>query len=354
MPRKTASERNEPPSKEDRQRILEVLSSNQGFAEPENWIEYARQNNFTRVRAEKLLRCPECGGDRSVTLGQYVYFSTLSKLQKCRNCGLAYSDSRIDAEEVRTHFEGSYKEENYFRVWRQRIVEQIARLVDRYSPHGGRVLDIGGATGYQMAVVQRMRPDLDITISDLSGDSCAAAASSYGFKTIRGRMTELAELKAHFDVVVMSDVIYYEQDLAGTWRMLPEVVAEGGSVIIRAPNTLTLITLAHYVSRLFGSRKSSKMSDRIPFFTPDHFFVFSRRFLTTRLRALGLHPVITLPSELLTPDWKSRYLHPFWFRLAKAISALTFGRLVLTPSILYVATRPPVGEEPAVSAEQSE
>ena len=98
----------------------------------------------------------------------------------------------------------------------------------------------------------------------------------------RKEVTVVVELKARFDVVVMSDVIYYEQDLAGIWRMLPEIVVAGGCVIIRSPNTLTLITLAHYVSRLFGSRKSSKMSDRISFFTPDHFFVFSRRFLTTR------------------------------------------------------------------------
>jgi len=89
--------------------------------------------------------------------------------------GLAYSDSRIDAEEVRTHFERSYKEENYFRRWRPRIFEQIARLVDRYGPRGGRVLDIGAATGYPVAAARRIRPDLKINFNDLSRDSRPAA-----------------------------------------------------------------------------------------------------------------------------------------------------------------------------------
>lgn len=353
MPRPSRSEPRNSPTGEERRRLLEILRSNQGFSEPERWVEYAWQHTFKKTLAEKLIHCPDCGAGSYTTIGQYVYYSTLARLRTCSNCGLVYSDSRIDPEVIQTHFEQSYKDEDYFRKRRRRIVRQIAHLVDRFSPRCGRALDVGGATGYQMAVVKQIRPDLEITICDVSEVACAAAASRYGFKTICGRLTTLEDIKERFHVVVMSDVIYYEPDLAGQWKLLSDLVADGGSVIIRVPNTLTPMRIVQWILRLLKPRKAAELSDRVSFFNPEHLYIFPPRFLIKRLRTTGFDTVFVLPSELPISNWKRRYLHALWYGMATAVHFLSFGQFVITPSILVVGTRRAPGLGTTSPAKQS-
>src|SRR5437868_6180727 len=153
---------------DERQQMLSVLAGNVGFAQPAEWVDYALRYHFRPVRAERVRACPNCGGIDSTKLGQYVYYSTLHGLRECRTCGLVYADARIDPSIVQHHFESTYKDEEYFRRLRAPIFRQLAALVDRHAPGSGRVLDIGGAKGHLMAEVQRRRPDLELTVNDLS------------------------------------------------------------------------------------------------------------------------------------------------------------------------------------------
>ena len=323
---------------DERQGLLATLK-NQGFAEAERWVDYARDHGFQQIRSQRVSRCPNCGTESHTQIGQYVYYSTLMRLNLCAGCGLAYSDRRIDPLIIRTHFEGAYKDEDYFLDRRSWLFDQLARLVDGHAPSGGSVLDIGGAKGHLMAVVQRRRPDLHITISDLSKSACTWAATTYGFKTICSAAGALHVDQA-FDVVVMSDVIYYEPEPAKLWTLLPNLVAPGGIVIIRVPNRLLLIRLAQAIRRFVTSKRARDMRDRIMFFNPEHLFIFSRRLLTRRLSSLGFDPVTVLPSELLTPGAQTRRFHTLYYQVARLVHLGTLRRLTITPSLLLVGRRP--------------
>jgi len=321
------------------QNALHDVLRQQGFSEPLRWLEYARQHHFRPTPSQRLARCPDCGGERSRDLGQYVYYSTLARLRFCQRCRLAYSDIRLDQAVVRAHFESVYKDERYFTTQRRRVFEQLAGLVDRFAPLGGSVLDFGGAKGHLLWVVTQRRPDLRVTLMDVSGSACAWARAAYGFAAIPGSVTALQTVEEPYDVVVLSDVIYYEPEAPKLWHLLPRVVAAGGAVVIRVPNSLGTIRLAQHAIRAVTRRSAWAMRDRIMFFNPEHLFVFSRDFLVTKLRALGFHDVVARPAEVGIPGGFRSVARFAWLAFARAAYRLSGGRAILTPSLIVSGRR---------------
>jgi len=100
----------------------------------------------------------------------------------------------------------------------------------------------------------------------------------------------------------MSDVIYYEPELHKLWRILSSLVAKNGAVIIRAPNRFPLIRFWQFIIRAIDSRAHTEMQDHIRFFNSEHLYVFSRRYLLTRLKELGFTQVTAVPSDLLVKN----------------------------------------------------
>ena len=324
---------------DDRERLLEILRHNEGFAEPERWVEYARAHRFQPVRAYRLDRCPDCGTTASTPVGQYVYYSTLMTLRRCAECGLVYSDVRLDADVTARHFEQAYHDERYFMVRRRRIFAQLSALVARSVPRGGRVIDVGGAKGHLMAALRRRRPDVAITICDLSPSSCQWAQSTYGFRTVCGTVAALDGAAEPCDALVLSDVIYYEPDLPALWRVLPRIVKPGGSVFIRVPNKLWLIDAAEWVAARTRPAARRALRTSVPFFNPEHLYVMSRAYLTRRLRDAGFTEVRALPAEMLVRGGASDALPVLLYRLANAVHAATGGRVTVTPSMIVTARR---------------
>jgi 2-polyprenyl-3-methyl-5-hydroxy-6-metoxy-1,4-benzoquinol methylase len=323
---------------QDREHYLEILRSNVGFTDPTLWVEYARRHGFQRVRAAQLQRCPDCGASDSEKIGQYVYYSTLMALRLCESCGLAYSDTRLDNEVVAQHYEEAYKSDEYFRE-RRHIYGHLVGLVARYAPHGGSVLDIGGATGDFMAEVQRRRPDLAILVNDRSQTACAWATSRYGFRTVCGTIPRLRRIKEQFDVVILNDVLYYEPDLSQTWSVLSQLTMPNGTIIIRVPNRLRLIRLAEALASLVRRERTRQLADRIRFFNPESLFVFSQSLLRRRLRETGFGWVRAVPSPFLTFRGVRGTLGSLYYVVCKILYVLSFGRFILTPSFVVIGRR---------------
>ncbi|MBT1071826.1 class I SAM-dependent methyltransferase [Pelotalea chapellei] len=322
--------------KEERSHMLDLLRFNKGFSSPEEWVDYGIQHNFKRVRADKLDACPDCSSRSSRSVGQFIYYSTLVRLQLCIDCGLIFADTRIDSQVIQSHFENAYKDEHYFLRRRRRVFDQLACLISRAAPRGGRVLDVGGAKGHLLAVLQQQRPDLGLVLNDLSTEACNHAAECYGFEVIPGDVNALERVTTRFDVVVMSDVVYYEPDLKKLWALLPRLLAPGGSIIIRMPNKLSLIKGWQLFLR-FSGREKMCMQKRIRFFNPEHLYVLSRSYLTNRFKKAGFSQIRFLPSELLVQE-QENIRYPLFYSVAKAVSLISLGAIVLTPSYVVIAS----------------
>jgi len=318
------------------ERMLAVLKFNGGFTHPERWIKYGLRHNFGRIQSEKLEECPGCKCRSFDAVGQYVYYSTLVSLQACARCRLVFSDRRIDSTVIQSHFERTYKDEVYFLDRRRRIFEQISALADVAAVQGGNILDVGGAKGHLLAMLKRRRSDLRLVVNDLSKEACDYAAHKYGFQTICSDVNALEGSLAKFDVIIMSDVIYYEPDLQKLWRVLAGLVAKNGSVIIRVPNRFALIYFWQLVTHGVRTRASAEMRDHVRFFNSEHLYVFSRPYLLTRLKELGFTQVTAIPSELLVKN-RGDFWHPLYFFFCKIVSKISCGKLILTPSVLVIA-----------------
>lgn len=170
----------------DPREIHDILKHNTGFENPVLWVDYAQRHRFTRVKAAKIERCPDCSGSPGRCWGQYVYYSTLIHWRECTRCGLIWADAHIDPDVLRPHFELAYKDDEYFRRSRNAIFEHLARVINQQAPRGARILDIGGARGDLMHKVVIQRPDVHVTLHDASRAATAWAAEHFGFATLNG------------------------------------------------------------------------------------------------------------------------------------------------------------------------
>jgi SAM-dependent methyltransferase len=289
----------------------------QGFRDT-RWLDRVAELGLREVEGEHLTTCPGCGQEPERVIGQYVHYSHLGRLMECL-CGLWYSDLRLNAETVRAHFERAYKDDGYFRA-RRPVFDHLARLVSQRTPPGGSVLDVGGAMGHLALMIWNIRPDVDLTVTDVSEDACRKARTC-GLHALPVSVAGLRWLP-QYDAVICSDVLYYEPNIGQVWETLSGIVRPGGSLIIRGPNRTD--TIRH------AGGKQHPLSTRLRGFNPEHLYVFTREYLEARLAEVGFTGVRTLPSPVGTGS-----------RLATLAGrvACTLG-LPVTPSVVTIARKP--------------
>jgi len=324
-----------PPDPRD---IAAILEQNLGFDEPARWVDYALRHGFRRAKAVSVRCCPDCSAEPNGVVGQYIHYSNLIHLLDCPRCGLIWADVHIDPDVVRHHFALAYKDDEYFRESRGAIFEHLAALIERRAAHGARVLDIGGARGDLMQRVVARRPDVHVTIHDISEAATSWAAAEFGFATLNGDADVLAGHAEQYDIVVLSDVLYYEPKLKLLWSALSRLMRPGGTLIIRVPNKVALVQLGRLWLHLSRSRRRRLLQDRVPFFNPEQIFLFRRRYLLARLGQLGCSRIEVVPSPPLGGSIPAA-VRSAAFGLASITSVVTRGMLVLTPAMLVIGSR---------------
>ncbi len=177
-------------------------------------------------------RCPPvpiAGGWRSGNSANTSTTAPSSVCGKCRSCHFIWADVRLDSRQIRAHFEWTYKGDEYFLGRRRAIFEHMVKLIDQAAPPGGTVLDVGGAQGHLMRLVAERRPDLTATVCDVSAEATRYASEQFGLPVLCADLTALKDPSAPLTtVVVLSDVLYYEPQLAVFWATLPRLVANRG------------------------------------------------------------------------------------------------------------------------------
>ena len=316
-------------------KYIEILLHNKGFDNPNRWVEYARSHDFKKVKAKKINYCPDCKSNDSSKIGQYIYYSNLISLKECNVCRLIFSDVIFSDDVSESHFDVAYKDEDYFNENRRQIYLQIASLLKDKVKLNGKVLDIGGAKGHLGSIIKELRPDLKITINDLSRKSCDYAKSRFGFETICCPLGILDTEKMKYDCVLLIDVLYYERDIAKAWKIISDLAIHG--VIIRIPNKLWLIKLLTFLTA-FTKRRQERMTN-IALFNPEHIYIFRRSYLKKSLHKLGFEKVKIIPSKSLVSRRDLKVFQSIFFLFAMLIYFFTFRQVVITPAQLVFAQK---------------
>lgn len=317
--------------------LLTLLRSNNHFEHPELWLDFARENAFREVSSTRRLACPDCGSTNFTPIGQYIYYSSLIRLQRCGACDLVFSDVLLAPEVIAQHFDAAYKDESYFLKQRQGIFREIAELVATLLPQGGSVLDVGGAKGHLADEIRKLRPDAKIVVNDISQTSCTHAQMQLGFETICGDLAVLSARTERFDVVMGIDVAYYEPQLQTAWHTFAALTAPGGSLLLRIPNRLTWIRAIDACALPFGATR--QLTSRVPLFNTEHIYIFSRRYLRRALGSRGFTNIEHRPSAFLASDGVSGLRRRMLYLAICGIAAATRSRILLSSSQLVIAKR---------------
>jgi 2-polyprenyl-3-methyl-5-hydroxy-6-metoxy-1,4-benzoquinol methylase len=343
-PRENAGD--QPPTRQ-REEILEMLRHNLGFESPEAWVDYAIEHSFAKTRATAVPSCPDCGAPPGRTVGQYVYYSTLIHLRECARCFLIWADAHIDPQVLQAHFDRAYKDREYFAAARSWIFQQLARLVLEVSPPQPTVLDVGGAQGDLMNLVRQLHPGARVVVSDLSEAAVRHAREQFGLEGIAGDISSLAQRGESYDVVVLSDVLYYDPAIADVWRALRTLVRPGGHVIIRVPNKIGLIRFRQAIAGLTAGRSGTDRRTGVAHFNPAHSYILTRRYLSHRLMDAGFVEIRELTSPPLVPGrGVLRLAARAYYRAAQALRAASGGSVILTPGMVIVAKRDSTSTSP--------
>ncbi len=205
-------------------------------------------------------------------------------LVRCRNCGLIYvgarhgdytfsvSDnarSRALADRVAELGIVRHDVEQAERPWRSEADRARLARVRQHVP-GGRLLDIGAATGLFLSAaspvfeVRGVEPD-PIT---------SAQARALGHDVVTGTVQDVS---GRFDVVTLFHVLEHLDSPRATLTRVRELATPGAVVVIETP------TVDSALFRLAPRRWRQLI--------PDHYYFFSRSTLEALLRSCGFEPI---------------------------------------------------------------
>jgi 2-polyprenyl-3-methyl-5-hydroxy-6-metoxy-1,4-benzoquinol methylase len=192
----------------------------------------------------------------------------------CRRCGLVYVNPRLPAERLREMYQEEYwrsdrarefgysgylaDAELYLRTYRLR-----SRLLARHCPTPGRVLDIGCAAGFFLAVMAEQ--GWDTTGLEISAPMVDYAQQELGLPDIRrGDLLDVELPQQAWDLVTLWDVIEHLEDPPAHLRAAVAAMAPDGLLVLETQN------VASFFARLLGRKwQHFKHEEHLYHFDPD-------------------------------------------------------------------------------------
>ena len=267
--------------------------------------------------------CALCGGDEQRLRFREGPFSIVA----CASCDLTYVTPRFADEQLLD----SVYDELYWTspVARERgytdyaadadlYRRTFARRMDALAEHlpdveSGRVLDVGCAAGYFLAVmrergwdvhgVEPSTPIRRVAVEALGADRIHAGPLAAG--------DHPALQPGSFDLVTLWDVVEHLPDPVATLRTAASLLRPGGRLLVETQNVASLF--ARVLGRRWQHYKHA-----------EHLWHFNRATLGQALDQAGLR------VELMTPRHAGKYVRPAFIR-ERAARLGPLGRLLAAP-----------------------
>lgn len=206
-------------------------------------------------RAFQAVDCGLCGSSERVLKFQDGPFSVVT----CLRCDLTYVTPRLtDATLIEKVYDEGYWSSNaakdrgytdyrrdaplYLATYRRRL-----KVVRRHFARPGRVLDVGCAAGYFLAVMQEQ--GWQVTGLEPSDAIRPQAEERLGRANVHGGLLGQVPLApGSFDLITMWDVIEHIPDVVAAAREVRKLLAPGGKFLIETQNVRSL------AARVLGKR----------------------------------------------------------------------------------------------------
>lgn len=199
------------------------------------------------------------------------------QIVRCRSCGLVYVDADLASADLQRRYGPDYYGGGVFDDYMAERDERIAsageycRLLARLVP-GGRLLDIGCATGFFLeAASQRW----DVTGVELSDFAAEYAKREFGHKVLTGDIADVGLPDASFDIVTMWNTV---EHMANPRQAISHVAR------VASPNALVVLTTGN-VGGPLARRDLANWNLMTP---PEHLYFFDPGTITRLLEDAGL------------------------------------------------------------------
>ena len=224
------------------------------------------------------MRCPVCRGtawrsERNV--GDHPLWG-------CSDCDVEFLYPQPDQAEL-TRIYGRH----YYDAWGLDAAEERVRKLKMSSfgklltkirtdiPPGGRLLDVGCATGYFLEAAREMGFEpFGVELSDYGAEVCR---SKFGAGRIHAGSLETAVFKDcpenRVDAIIMSDLLEHVSDPPATLRTARRWLPRGGRLLITTPD------IGSWSHRVFGRHWLH--------YKPEHLFYFGTKSLGRLLAGAG-------------------------------------------------------------------
>lgn len=281
------------------------------------------------VRTESA-GCPICAD-----AGAAKFFASENnyRIVRCTSCGLLYVNPRPEAEFTHNLFDKDYfdaktAEKNLSQ--RKNTLARYARIIQDIYPQGGRLLDIGAATGSFLNCFQAKR-NWNAEGVEPSTAAVKYAREKFGLAIHHGTLEGCAFPNEAFDVATMLDSLQYVPDPNAHIAAVRRILKPGGMFILDiAGLNLYLFRNTGIVSRmLFGVRSQLSAGTRL--------YYYSGKTLRQLMENNGFALVRSHPeqfSETGTPF--QRMIRTLYSAFSTSLYRLTGGKLSIVPYELFV------------------
>jgi len=297
--------------------------------------------------------CNLCGADDTALIyterDRWLGLPGSFRLVRCRRCGLAYLNPRPAPEDMAFYYPATYgphstvpEDEasllsylNHARKYGKRTA-----VIRSARPQGGRLLDIGCATGSFLHVMGQSG-SWEVCGVEPNADAAHYARDRFGLDVVEGTLRDARFSDARFDVVTMWDVIEHLHDPRSTLLEIHRILKPEGMLVVSTPN------LASWDAAFFGRHWTGLDA-------PRHLYVFSPRTLQQLLRRTGFEcqrsrAVVALHYFVLrsTQYWLDEHARSDKTKkLVLAILSSRFSRAIAHP---YLALSDFVGRASAMT-----
>ncbi|HLA38068.1 MAG TPA: class I SAM-dependent methyltransferase [Candidatus Brocadiales bacterium] len=293
-------------------------------------------------------RCNFCNSDDYITLTQVIVspIPETSWLVRCKRCGFTYINPKPTLERARGFYDLEYFKPGEEALWREDrypLFEKVLSRIESTIPEG-RLLDIGCGKGYFLDLARKR--GWQGVGTDVSSTAIQFARDTLGLEVYMAELKDLKLPENSFDVATAWNVLDQIYDPWGNLREIFKALRSGGLIALRVSNLHFHYYLQH-LSNLINSILSDSLKVTAP--TVFHLYMFSPGTLEMLLREAGFVD-IRVENSTLDPNVPALVnlagkpaevlLRNTTYLFAQTISYLSFGNLLISPSLVAFAKKP--------------
>jgi len=300
------------------------------------------EEDTVATNAAKMLKCSLCGSSNQKTRSEHEGKS----LKTCQNCGVSFLTPQPSPSAIATYFQDSSALDedglrSKFESNREKVLSRVATYI-RNRKHGGRILDVGCATGF---FLHRFfgDPDWQAWGVELSTWEAAKAAQR-GIRVHLGNIHS-AKLSANsFDVITVLDAFYYFPDPQAQLTEFCRVLKPDGVLVLEIPLAGSRIwRTSRRLGRILSGAKLPLLQ------TSDHLFYYTHRSISFLLTRCGFKVEAALPLPGNQQGKVRRtVIYAGYSFVSSVLHNVSRGRIILGPRLLVAAVKDSVAGTAAI------